>query len=434
MRFGLCAPLVAALLLPWLGGYSHAALSGHGGPVKAIAVSADGTRALTASFDYTVILWNLTAQRQVRRLVGHDAAVGAVAFLPGDRGVSASDDGTLILWNLADGTVAARWRGHAAKVAALAISPNGNTVASGGWDNRVMLWDVATGKGRVLEGHEANVNAVAISPDGKLLASGDYDGKIILWRGPALQAVLPGNGFPVNALDFTPQGKLVAALGDKTVRVLDPLSKRELLRYEVHQEPVVSLALSRDGRLAASGSSLGAVEIWQIATGRTVRGLYVNPGPAWALAFTPDAARLLTAGSDGVVRIWNIATGAEATGGLPAISAAQRDSGESRGAALFRKCQACHDFLPTGSVKAGPTFWHLIGRKAGSVAGYPYSPALKESGLTWDEATIDRLFAEGPQAVAPGSKMPLQKMPSAKDRADLIHYLKQQAFKGGGVE
>jgi cytochrome c len=75
----------------------------------------------------------------------------------------------------------------------------------------------------------------------------------------------------------------------------------------------------------------------------------------------------------------------------------------------------------------------LMGRRAGSGPGYPYSPALRASGLVWNEATIDRLFAEGPQAVAPGSKMPLQKMPSAQDRADLIQYLTRHAG-GGRVE
>ena len=65
----------------------------------------------------------------------------------------------------------------------------------------------------------------------------------------------------------------------------------------------------------------------------------------------------------------------------------------------------------------------LFGRKAGEVPGYAYSPVLKASGLVWSDATIDRLFALGPDEVVPGSKMPLQRMPDAKDRADLIEFL-----------
>ena len=63
-------------------GGGYASLEGHGGPVKGVAVSPDGTRALTASFDYSVGLWDLRSNTLVRWLEGHEAAVNAVAFLP----------------------------------------------------------------------------------------------------------------------------------------------------------------------------------------------------------------------------------------------------------------------------------------------------------------------------------------------------------------
>jgi cytochrome c len=93
------------------------------------------------------------------------------------------------------------------------------------------------------------------------------------------------------------------------------------------------------------------------------------------------------------------------------------------GARLFRKCSACHELTGEQTGKAGPTLYRLFGRKAGDVRGYTYSPALKTSGLVWTDATIDRLFALGPETVVPGSKMPLQRMPDPKDRADLIEFL-----------
>jgi cytochrome c len=432
MRIRGLAPLAAALVLIAAPSVA-AAVPGHGGPIKAIAVSADGKTVLTGSFDYSVIVWDLTTGTPLRRMIGHDAAVDSVALLPGNRAISGSDDASLILWNLADGKALARWKAHTAKVASVVVAPGGKLVASGGWDRKVILWNVATGAPRILDGHEANVNAVAFSPDGALLASGDYDGKILLWRMPngTLGGTLRGNGFPVNALAFAPNGRLVAALGDDTVRVFDPATKRELLRYAGHDEPVVSLAISRDGQLAASGSSRGTIDIWRIATGETRRRIYATPGPVWAEAFLAGDARILSGGSDGALREWSVATGAEISGGRPAIAPPPEPT--DRGTMLFRKCQACHDFDPSDHSKAGPTFWHLIGRRAGSVPGYPYSRALKASGLVWSEATIDRLFAEGPQAVAPGSKMPLQKMPSAQDRADLIRYLKLHA-SGGRME
>ena len=394
----------------------------------------DGRTAVTGGFDYSVISWDLASGKPQRRMIGHDGPVDAVAFLTGGRAVSAGDDRTLILWNLSDGRLLSRWRGHAAKVAALAVAPDGEIVASAGWDRRILLWDARTGTPRPLGTQASAINALAFSSDGKLLASGAYDGAITLWHMPPGEpaSTLAGNGFPVNALAFSADGKLLAALGDDTVRVFDPAKRRELLRYTGHDAPVVSIGVSRDGRLAASGSSDGALEVWRAASGKTVRSIYAAPGPVWAIAFLPDGGRILAAGSDGVLREWTIATGAELIGREPMIAGPPGVTG--RGAMLFRKCAACHGFDPNDRTRAGPTFWHLLGRRAGTVAGYPYSPALKGSGLVWDAATIDRLFALGPQAVAPGSKMPLQKMPSAKDRADLIEYLKRHASGGERLE
>jgi cytochrome c len=421
--------LPALLFLALPAGTAQGALVGHGGPVKAIAVSGDGTRALTAGFDYSVILWDLAQQKPLTRLLGHDAGVNAVAFLAdGRRGVSASDDGTLILWDLEEGSPAARWRGHRGKVAALAVSRDGKTVASGGWDHEVRLWDAATGASRVLAGHAANVNSVAFSRDGVLLASADYDGRILLWRvaNGSLVATLPGNGFSINALAFAPNGRLLSASSDKTVRVWDAGQRREIFRYGGREHPVLALALAsddRDGMLVASATSEGTVDLWRLADGALRRSLYAARGPIWALAFSRDARVLLSSGSDGIVRLWDVGDGHELSGAVPPVSPPVE--AEDRGARLFRKCRMCHSLTENEENKAGPTLHHLFGRRAGAVAGYPYSPALSASGLVWSEQMVDRLFAEGPEVVAPGSKMPLQKMPSAQDRADLIDYLKR---------
>lgn len=95
------------------------------------------------------------------------------------------------------------------------------------------------------------------------------------------------------------------------------------------------------------------------------------------------------------------------------------------GKALFRACALCHTLTPDGGNRAGPTLWALFGRPAGSVPGYRYSEALRKSGLVWDEASVSRLFEAGPDIVTPGSKMPMQTIPSASDRADLVAYLRQ---------
>lgn len=100
-----------------------------------------------------------------------------------------------------------------------------------------------------------------------------------------------------------------------------------------------------------------------------------------------------------------------------------------KGEALFRKCVACHTVEENGRNKAGPRLFGLFGRRAGTVADYKYSPALRDSTLVWTPETVDALFAKGPETVVPGSKMPLQTMSDPKDRADLIAFLQRATAK-----
>ena len=98
---------------------------------------------------------------------------------------------------------------------------------------------------------------------------------------------------------------------------------------------------------------------------------------------------------------------------------------------FMRKCSICHALEPGPSRKAGPTLHGVFGRRAGTVEGYFYSDTLSGSHIVWDETSIDALFDEGPDHYIPGSKMPMQVIAGAQDRADLVAYLRE-ATKGNG--
>jgi len=93
----------------------------------------------------------------------------------------------------------------------------------------------------------------------------------------------------------------------------------------------------------------------------------------------------------------------------------------AHGRAVYQVCMGCHS-LDEDDV--GPKHRGVVGRVAGAVPGYAYSPALKNSGLTWDAPTLDR-WLTNPQALVPGAKM-FFALPNEKDRADVIAYLAEQ--------
>ena len=121
----------------------------------------------------------------------------------------------------------------------------------------------------------------------------------------------------------------------------------------------------------------------------------------------------------GISLIWAMAL-------LAAAGSARADGDAARGEKRFEECGACHK-LAAGENEIGPSLHGVFDRKAGEVADFRYSPALRRSGITWTAQTLDTFLAD-PQKVVPANRMPYAGMPEASDRADLIAYL-QKASK-----
>jgi cytochrome c len=104
---------------------------------------------------------------------------------------------------------------------------------------------------------------------------------------------------------------------------------------------------------------------------------------------------------------------------LPApLNTADIDNGHAK----FALCQACHTILPGAPNMTGPNLNGVFGRKAGSVASYSYSDAMKGASWTWDASHLDA-WLSGPQKMLPGTKMTFVGLSDPKDRIDVIAYL-----------
>ena len=111
----------------------------------------------------------------------------------------------------------------------------------------------------------------------------------------------------------------------------------------------------------------------------------------------------------------------------PAMAAGDAAAGEK----VFNKCKVCHRIGEGAKNMVGPELNGLDGRHSGSVAGFNYSDANKNSGLTWNEATFKEYITD-PKKKIPGTKMVFAGLPSDKDRDDLWAYISQ--FKADGTK
>jgi WD40 repeat protein/DNA-binding XRE family transcriptional regulator len=327
---------------------TRAVLQGSGNAIKNVAISpvpqgSGGWLALSASCGRLddqdrctqgeVILWDLKAGVELRRLQGHTDWVNGVAFSPdtpasrgtgGKMALSASADGTLILWDIsaalpgpaspgntsvATGAIIRRFEGHTAGVTSVAFSPDGKTALSGSDDNSLILWDMASGEIiRRFEGHTGGVTRVAFSQDGKTALSGSYDKSLILWDVATGQATrrLEGHVDWITGLAFHPDGRTALSTSyDMTLLQWDLETGQELHR-QFFPANAETLALSPDGRMAVL-DWMQEVRLWDVDKWREAGRLLGHASGVWTIAVSPDGRLALSGADDGELRLWNLA-------------------------------------------------------------------------------------------------------------------------------
>ena len=108
---------------------------------------------------------------------------------------------------------------------------------------------------------------------------------------------------------------------------------------------------------------------------------------------------------------------------LAVIAQAQGVGDVQRGTQVFAQCKVCHS-LEAGKNMVGPSLHGLVGRKAGSVPGFAYSPAMKNSNVTWNNDTLSKYLTD-PKAFIPGDKMAFTGIKDPSKLGDLLAYLDQ---------
>ncbi len=282
------------------------------GEVSSVAFSPDGRTLVASRWNAIVELWDVSGDKKPRTLGGQTDAVESVAYSPdGTTLASGGEGGAVRIWDLTGGSKPLTLTGHSATANSVVFSPDGRTLASGSSDHTVRLWDVTGGRSRTLADQDVDVRSVSFSPDGQTLASG-YAAGIRLWSvatGEPLRT-LAGEVKSANPIVFSSDGQTLAFAEENAVELWNAVSDKEIRRLGNPDEDyaVEALAVSPDGRTLASGSFIGEIGLWDMASG-TLLHSFTDPGIISALAFSPDGRMLASGSSDHAVRLWDVADG-----------------------------------------------------------------------------------------------------------------------------
>ncbi len=162
----------------------------------------------------------------------------------------------------------------------------------------------------LLKGHQGRIQQIQSSKDGKIIASASADKTIKIWdaqTGKELRT-LEGHTEEVNSVSLNSDGKTIASGSTDGMVKLWDISTGKALRTFNSEQPIYSVSFSPDGKTIASGSEDKTIKLWDIATGKALRTFTLDQSIN-SVRFSPDGKTIAGASADGIIKLWNIATG-----------------------------------------------------------------------------------------------------------------------------
>jgi WD40 repeat protein/transcriptional regulator with XRE-family HTH domain len=297
-------------------------LNGHTKSVSAIAISPDNQRAFSCSCTNQVegtctqgelILWDLDARKELLRWSAHTGGVDAVAFSPdGQILISGGEDGSVILWDASTGDEIRQLTGHTKNIIGLVVTtafdPGNPSLFSGSADGTLILYDLKTGNVlRTFDKYNSTLTNLAVASKSTRAVTGYQDGSLILWDLNDLHLTRNINvdGESIFGLAISADGSLIYSTAGAALRMID--SQSGLVVKEAVSGGVPNrLVLYPDGRYALVLFAYVLTQ-WDITDWHEQQMLYTDIGE-WGspLAISPDGRLAATGYSNGTLHFWNL--------------------------------------------------------------------------------------------------------------------------------
>ncbi|KAF9224531.1 WD40 repeat-like protein [Gyrodon lividus] len=256
--------------------------SGHTSNVRSTAFLQDGKRALSASWDGSVRMWDIENRCALGEpIVQHDNYMLSVVVSPDGKLIASGGGTRVFISDAEDGHLVMELNSvHKSWVNCVCFSPDGKALATCSDDRTVAVWDVATGTNLVppFQAHFSQVRWVSYSPDGQRLLTASNDNTIQVWDVSTRRPVEPGFTQPITG----------------------------------HQYGITCAIWSHGGDQIISSSMDGTIGFWHSKTGEQIgdfcRG---HTAAIWSISLAPGGEYLSSASFDGTVRLWDVTTHAQ---------------------------------------------------------------------------------------------------------------------------
>ena len=317
--------------------------------ITSLAVTADGRRAISGSFDATLKIWDLESYAEVGTLRGHTMGVSAIAVTrDGRRAISGSSDGTIRIWDL-EGSAS----GREPETGSLLIAPDGSWAVSQSADRTVRIWDVQNGKlvrtfkgpawwGTAVTkmpddrwalvgsrqhvvylwdletgaeicqlGAELRAETAAVSVDGRWLVVGSADwgdDPLVVWSLETRKQSMAPNLSGVSAVAINADGRTVAATIGSTLKVWNREAAEEICSLPTGAR---AIALSEDGHTVITGSGDKIIRVWDVNSGQEAGKMEGHAAPITAVRISRSGRYIVSGSADKTIRVWDRHNGNE---------------------------------------------------------------------------------------------------------------------------
>ncbi len=295
-------------------------LVGHASSIWGVEASPDGKQLVSASYDSTARIWDITDNGTSEWLTIADGACCNAIYSPdGKRLIGASRINTSLygtnrmnVWDATTGQISRTL--DTGQMCGTDISRDQKRIVAVTCgtvsEHTAQVWDLDTGN-LLFGAHTANIDdlttvgyGAAFHPDGMHIATATGKGNITIWDMNSGKEVmtLSGHTGNVNILAYSPDGTRLVSSAE-TVKIWDALSGKE---WRTLPTGGMGVTFSPDGTRLATANNDGTATVWNVATGKELQTLRGHTGRVFSVAFSPDGNRLVSGGEDTTVKIWNV--------------------------------------------------------------------------------------------------------------------------------